>query len=125
MKTEEKVPRKGTSTEGVLWCLLLVACAGASVQGVISSPSDEPRGETEEARSEREAVAAEEAAYQASLEKITDHVLREEVALAECADAGKDCKELREKFCEIDTLISSRGDHYVKRFCNATADQQR
>lgn len=100
------------------WCLLLVACAGGAVRGIASPVATAPPGESEEAIQEREAVAREEQAYRASIEKITDKVLREEVALTQCADAGKDCKELREKFCEIDTLIDSRGEHYVKRFCN-------
>lgn len=104
------------------WCLLLVACAGGAVRG-IASPKVEATGESEDSIQEREAVAREEQAYQDSLEKITDKVLREEVALADCSDAGKDCKALKNQFCEIDTLISSRGEHFVKRFCNV--EQQR
>jgi len=116
MNTEpKKFPLKRT----LGWCFLLVACAGGAVHGMATpKASQTPTGESEEAIQEREAAAREEKTYRESMEKITDKVLREEVALADCADAGKDCKELREKFCEIDTLIDSRGEHYVKRFCN-------
>lgn len=101
----------------ILLCLLLVACAGGAVQGIRSQAVPAPVAESDEAIREREATAWEEQAYRDSMEKITDKVLHEEVVLAECADAGKNCKDLKDKFCEIDTLIDSRGDHYTKRFC--------
>lgn len=112
MNSEKRFPLRS-----VLCCLLLVACAGGAVQGIRSQATPAPAGESEESIQEREAIAREEQAYRESIEKITDKVLREEVALAECADAGKNCKEMKEKFCEIDTLIDSRGEHYVKRYC--------
>ena len=93
-----------------LIALLLCACGGAAAS---SPPVQSPASSVSE-DDYREAMA-----YQASLERIQDRMVREKHSLEACYqnEAPKVCVKKQKEYCEVDTMIDSKGYRHQKPYC--------
>jgi hypothetical protein len=91
--------------------LLLCACGGSTS----SSPPISSLGQNMTEDDYRESLA-----YQASLDRIADRMLREKHTLEACyqTEAPKVCVKKQKEYCEIDTILDSRQGHHVKPYCH-------
>jgi hypothetical protein len=73
-------------------------------------------------QTEQELSGQEEVRYQQSVAHIQSELSTEKLNIQACIDlwngkANKQCFQLIKKYCEEDTLLDTRQNHYVKPYC--------
>lgn len=109
----------------IVLALVMVSCVAphSEQQPVGNTPNYSPQPgvdmEKEQALRKKEAAISEQKAYDESLEKITQIIQTEALNLQICSEAASksECDDMLTKYCQVDTLVDTRGRHWHKPYC--------